>query len=151
MKRLNLPTYSFNIKSENGHRQILDPCRSKWVSLTPEEWVRQHIVNYLAAEFGYPIGLIATEMAIRLNSRLRRCDIVVHNRRGEPAMIVECKAPEVRLSQDSFDQANSYNWALGVRFLLITNGLSHYCLERIENSFIFRDSLPEFDYLDSQS
>ena len=151
MKRLNLPTYSFNIKSENGRRLIFDPCRSKFVHLTPEEWVRQHIVLYLSEELNYPMGLIATEMAIALNSRLRRCDIVVHDRRGAPAMIVECKAPAVTLSQASFDQVNQYNWALGVPFLIISNGIQHFCLERKENAFFFRKSFPDFDYLDSHS
>ncbi len=151
MKRLNLPTYSFNIKSENGRRLIFDPCRSKFVLLTPEEWVRQHIVLYLSNELNYPLGLIATEMAIALNSRLRRCDIVVHDRRGAPAMIVECKSPVVTLSQSSFDQVNQYNWALGVPFLIVSNGIQHFCMERKENTFFFRKSFPDFDYLDSQS
>ena len=151
MKRLNLPTYSFNIKSDGKRRLIFDPCRSKWVSLTPEEWVRQHIVRYFTEELDYPQGLIATEMAIDLNSRLRRCDIVVHNRKGSPAMIVECKAPGITLSQNSFDQVNQYNWALGVPFLVVSNGIQHFCLERQNEAFIFRDSFPGFDQLDSQS
>lgn len=130
---------------------IFDPCRSKWVALTPEEWVRQHIIRYLSDELGYPKGLIATEMAITLNSRLRRCDIVVHNRNGSPALIVECKAPSVGLSQASFDQVNQYNWALGVPFLIVSNGMKHYCLESKEGNFIFRENIPDFDYLDSQS
>ena len=151
MKRLNLPTYSFNIKSENGQSLIFDPCRAKWLVLTPEEWVRQHIVRYLSDDLDYPLGLIATEMAIALNTRLRRCDIVVHNRSGNPALIVECKAPGIVLSQATFDQANQYNWALGVPFLIVTNGITHFCMERIDNTFVFRKSFPEFDYLDSQS
>lgn len=151
MKRLNLPTYSFNIKSENDRRLIFDPCRQKWVVLTSEEWVRQHIVRYLCDDLNYPLGLIATEMAIVLNSRVRRCDIVVHNRKGLPAMIVECKAPAVNLNQASFDQANQYNWALGVSFLVVSNGLKHFCMERIDNSFTFLKSFPDFDHLDSHS
>ncbi len=151
MKRLNLPTYSFNIKSEKDSHEIFDPCRSKWVVLTPEEWVRQNIIKYLTEELGYPIGLIATEMSIKLSSRIRRCDIVVHSRDGQPVLIVECKAPEVSLNQNSFDQVNRYNWALGVPFLIISNGLVHFCLERKGDSFFFRKSFPDFDYLDSQS
>lgn len=150
MKRLNLPTYSFNIKSENGRRLIFDPCRSKWVVLSPEEWVRQNFVKYLNDELKYPLGLIATEMTITLSSRKRRCDIVVHNRNGMPAIIVECKAPEVNLTQSSFDQANNYNWALGVPFIIITNGILHYCLESTGGAFVFRQSFPLFDQLDSQ-
>ena len=151
MKRLNLPTYSFNIKSENEHRLIFDPCRSKWVALTPEEWVRQNLVRYLNEELDYPLGLIGTEVAIALNSRLRRCDIVVHNRDGAPVLIIECKAPGVKLSQASFDQVNRYNWALGVPFLIISNGMQHFCLERKDNIFVFRSSFPHYDLLDSQS
>ena len=151
MKPLNLPTYSFNIKSDNDSRMIFDPCRLKWVALTPEEWVRQHIVKYLSEDLKYPIGLIATEMSIKLSSRTRRCDIVVHNRKGKAALIVECKAPEISLNQDAFDQANRYNWALGVPFLVITNGMKHFCLERIENSFVFLNSFPYYERVDSQS
>lgn len=151
MKRLNLPTYSFNIKSDNGRRLIFDPCRSKWVALTPEEWVRQHLIRYFSEDLGYPLGLIATEMSVMLSSRLRRCDIVVHNKRGEAVMIVECKAPGINLSQASFDQVNQYNWALGVPLLIVSNGMKHFCLEREGNKFVFRDSFPDFDHLDSQS
>ena len=151
MKRLNLPTYSFNIKSEGERSLIFDPCRSKWVVLSPEEWVRQNILKYFTDDLSYPPGLIATELPILLNQRVRRCDIVVHNRKGEAVMIVECKAPEIMLSQKTFDQANQYNWALGVPFLLITNGLNHYCLERVEGQFKFRTAFPSYEEIDSQS
>ena len=148
MKRLNLPTYSFNIKSENGTQVIFDPCRSKWVSLTPEEWVRQHFVKYLSEELSYPISLIATEMSIKINSLSRRCDIVVHNRSGRPVLIVECKAPEIKISQSTFNQANAYNWALGLNFIIITNGVNHYCLENEDGKFVFRKNFPDYDALE---
>jgi hypothetical protein len=151
MKPLNLPTYSFNIKSENSSKLIFDPCRLKWVALTPEEWVRQNFVRYMLEELGYPAGLISTEMSIKINGMKRRCDIVVHNRSGLPVLITECKAPDVILGQSVFDQANSYNWALGVPFLVITNGMKHYCLESSEGKFKFRDNFPPYDLLDSHS
>jgi hypothetical protein len=151
MKRLNLPTYSFNIKSEGERQLIFDPCRSKWVYLSPEEWVRQNLLKYLTEDMKYPAGLIATEMSIKINSLDRRCDIVVHNRQGIPVMIVECKAPEVKLSQETFDQANNYNWALGLNFIIVTNGMRHFCLEKEGDHFVFRDSFPDYDDLDFQS
>jgi len=151
MKRLNLPTYSFNIKSENDRKLIFDPCRAKWVFLSPEEWVRQNFVRYLVDELNYPQSLIVTEMSIKLNTQNRRCDIVIHDREGKPKMIVECKSPDVKLSQATFDQANNYNWALGLSFIIITNGLSHFCLERKDNKFEFRKNFPEYDQLGIQS
>ena len=151
MEALNLPTYSFNINSEAGSKLIFDPCRLKWVTLTPEEWVRQNFVRYMLENLGYPAGLISTEMAININGMKRRCDIVVHNRSGLPVMITECKAPEIGLDQSVFDQANSYNWALGVPFLVLTNGMKHYCLESRDGKFSFRDSFPSYDLLDNHS
>lgn len=153
MKRLNLPTYSFNIKSEQGGQQIFDESRKKWVALTPEEWVRQHLISYLVHALGYPVSLIATEMSIRINGQPRRCDIVIYNRAAEPVMIVECKSPDVPLSQAVFDQAARYNWHMQVSYLLITNGLKHYCarIDRERRVFSLLDHIPNYEELLSHS
>lgn len=147
MKRLNLPTYSFNIKSEAGAEFIFDESRRKWVSLTPEEWVRQHILQYLIHEKNYPVSLIAVEMGIRINGLKKRCDLVVFNRAAEPVMIVECKAPEVSLNQKVFDQAARYNWDMQVPYLLISNGIQHYCarIDSQVNSSVLLSQIPDYD------
>ena len=128
MQRLNLPTYSFNIKSGEGQELIFDIFRKRWVPLTPEEWVRQTFARYLCESLGYPESLMLLEQKITHNSLTRRCDIVVYDRSGKPLLLVECKAPEVTLNQKAFDQIARYNMVLGVGFLLVTNGLVHYSI-----------------------
>lgn len=153
MQRLNLPTYSFNIKSPEKGPLIFDESRKKWVALTPEEWVRQHLLNYFIRDLGYPIGLVAVEMAIRINGLNRRCDLVVFNRRGEAVLIAECKAPEVKLEQKVFDQVARYNLDFQVPYLLISNGLQHYCAELdVKNkAYRYLDRFPDYSLLDSHS
>ncbi len=153
MQRLNLPTYSFNIKSLDKGEQIFDICRKKWVALTPEEWVRQHLLHYFTTELNYPAGLVAIELSIRINGLNRRCDMVVFNRRGTPVMIAECKAPEVKLEQKTFDQVARYNLGFQVPYLLISNGMKHFCalLNQSEGDYRFLDSFPDYSVLDSHS
>ena len=105
---------------------ILDPIRRKYVKLTPEEWVRQNFVQYLINEGKYPAGLLGIEVFFRLNKLKRRIDILVHNRAGQPILIVECKAPEVKLDEVVFDQIATYNFKLKLPYLVVTNGLHHY-------------------------
>ncbi|MEA1878298.1 MAG: type I restriction enzyme HsdR N-terminal domain-containing protein [Bacteroidota bacterium] len=153
MQRLNLPTYSFNIKSLDKGKQIFDICRKKWVALTPEEWVRQHLLHYFTTELNYPAGLVAIELSIRINGLDRRCDMVVFNRRGIPVMIVECKAPDVKLEQIVFDQVARYNLDLQVSYLLISNGKKHFCalLDQSGKNYRFLDNFPDYSTLDSHS
>lgn len=106
---------------------MFDPCRKVWVALTPEERVRQHFLNYLVHERQCPSGLIRTEHEIKLNGMSKRADIVVHDDHGQPLALVECKAPDVRIDQAVFDQAVRYNLVFKVRWLMLTNGLKHYC------------------------
>lgn len=152
MQRLNLPTYSFNIKSLDKGRQIFDICRKKWVAFTPEEWVRQHLLHYFTTELNYPVGLVAIELAVRINKLNRRCDMVVYNRKGLPVMIVECKAPEVKLDQKVFNQVSGYNLDLQVRYLLVSNGIIHFCarLNQAGGSYTFLQKFPDYSILDSQ-
>ena len=110
---------------------MLDVYRKRFVKLTPEEEVRQRFARYLVEEKGYPSSLIQTEYALKVNKLSRRCDILVHKPAGHPALLVECKAPEVKISQDAFDQAARYNLAFRLSYLIITNGMKHYCC-RIE-------------------
>jgi len=116
------------------------------VALTPEEWVRQHFVSYLTGWLGYPPGLIRIEGSFRLNSMLRRADILVHDRVGEPVLIVECKAPEVKITQEVFDQVINYNFNYGVGYLVVTNGITHFAgkIDIAGRSFILLDHIPDY-------
>jgi hypothetical protein len=128
---------------------VLDVYRKRFVKLTPEEEVRQRFARYLVEEKGFPASLIMTEYSLKLNKLTRRCDILVHKPAGHPALLVECKAPEVSISQASFDQVARYNLAFRVRYLIVTNGLKHYCCqldfetERIE----FLQEIPSYEAL----
>ena len=146
MQQLNLPSYPFKIKSENGRKQIFDEIREKYVALTPEEWVRQNFVKYLVHEKNYPKGLITIEASLSYNTLIKRSDIVAHNRLGQPTLIVECKAPEIKLSQETFDQAAMYNLILKVGHIIITNGLSHYCctINNEKSTFEFISEIPNY-------
>jgi hypothetical protein len=126
LKLLNLPQYSFRISSSEGREMILDPIRRKYVKLTPEEWVRQNFVQYLINEGKYPKGLIGIEVLSGYNNLKKRVDILIHNRQGQPVMIVECKAPEVKIDDKVFDQIVCYNMGFKVPYIVVTNGIDHY-------------------------
>ena len=126
MKELNLPQYSFRIAGKEGSKMILDPLRRKYVKLTPEEWVRQNFVQYLITEGKYPPGLIGIEIMIRFYRIKRRIDILVHNRYGEPVMMVECKSHDVKIDSKIFDQIVCYNIDLQLPYIVVTNGMEHY-------------------------
>jgi hypothetical protein len=135
MVKLNLPEYNFRVqKSEKGLR-IFDPIRKKFVALTPEEWVRQNFIQYLIEEKKYPVSLIAVETGVKYNRLQKRSDITVFDRKGNVWMIIECKAPEIKISQDVFDQVATYNMSgkKMTKFLAVTNGLKHYCCETTIN------------------
>lgn len=115
------------MRTLSGAEEVFDPCRKVWVALTPEENVRQHFLNYLVNDRLCPQGLIRTEHEIKLNGMSKRADIVVHDDHGNPLALVECKAPEVRIDQAVFDQAVRYNLVFKVNWLILTNGIKHYC------------------------
>jgi hypothetical protein len=124
---LNLPDHGVEIRHEPEGDRVFDPVRRRWVALTPEEWVRQHVLNYLVHELECPASLIAVERALEVNRLVKRADAVVYDRLGAPVLLVECKAPSVKLDQRAFEQAARYNTVFKVPFLLITNGLVHFC------------------------
>lgn len=146
MQNLNFPSFSFRLKASENKRLIFDIVRKKYVVLTPEEWVRQHTIHYLHFEKKYPISLMAVEKQVKINSLTRRTDIVIYNREGKPSIVVECKAPEVAISQATFDQIARYNLELDATFLMVTNGLNHYhCVMDHENqTYVFLEELPSF-------
>lgn len=147
MHELNLPPYPFKLKRVGAVTQIYDVFRRKWVVATPEEWVRQHMAMYLT-ERGYPRERLAVEYTLTLNGMSRRADLVAFDRFGRPLLLVECKAPEVPISQATVDQAARYNIVLGVECVVVTNGLQHYCLiKNSSESWVFSSSIPEFSSL----
>ncbi len=126
--QLNLPPYDFQIKRTATGEKIYDPLRRKFVALTPEEWVRQHFVAFLVNEKGYPASLMANEVALNVNGTLRRSDTVVFDRTGRtPIVIIEYKACTVEITQKVFDQIVRYNMALHAKYLIVSNGIKHYC------------------------
>ena len=146
MQQLNLPTYKFRIKSTKNKYVIFDIVRKKYVSLTPEEWVRQHLIHYLIEEKKYPISLIAIEKQLIINNLTKRTDILVFNSEGMPEIIVECKAPSVKITQHAFDQISRYNLKLNANYLMVSNGLEHFnCKMDTENeTYVFLKSLPSY-------
>ena len=147
MMSLNLPPYETKIAEREGKRQIFDPLRKSYVALTPEEWVRQHFVNYLLQYKGYPTTLTANEVGITLNGMSRRCDTVIYDKSLKPRAIVEYKAPTVKITKEVFAQISRYNLVLRVDYLIISNGLQHYCcrMDYENNSFTFLQEIPDYD------
>lgn len=145
MWQLNLPAYIFNIKYVNNKQLIFDSQRKKYVVLTPEEWVRQHLIRFLIEEKKYPAALLVVEQQIMFNGMRKRCDAVVYNQNAEPLMIIECKAPTVVIRQATFDQVAVYNSSLNVPYYLISNGLQHFCVKinAKERTLLFLNDIPE--------
>lgn len=124
-----LPSCDFRFRDHQNKKQIFDVIRKKFVALTPEEWVRQHLIHFFIHQQKYAPGLIAVEMPVNVNGLKQRADIVVYTRSGKPAMIVECKAPSVPLTKAVFNQAARYNMQLQVEYMMVSNGLQHYCAQ----------------------
>ncbi len=150
MERLNLPTYSFNIKSEGERKYIFDGIRRKYILLTPEEWVRQNFIRYLSEEKQYPLSLFGVEMHFRINKLSKRGDIILFNRKGEAKVIVECKASAVRINQKAFDQIARYNMKFRVDYLIVTNGMQHYCcrMDYDKGTYTYLEEIPAFEELE---
>jgi len=135
MQKLNFPTYRFRLKNSENKTAIFDDIRKKFVMLTPEEWVRQHAVQWLLQEKNYPLSHINVEKALKINGLNKRYDIVVFEPNGQLRLLVECKAPQVQITESVFDQIARYNLALNAEFLMVTNGLNHYfCQMDFEHS-----------------
>ena len=147
MLALNLPAYETKITENDGKRQIFDILRKCYVALTPEEWVRQHFVHYLIDHKGYSKALMGNEVSILLNNTKRRCDTVVYDRSMRPRVIVEYKAPSVRITKDVFAQISRYNLILKVDYLIVSNGIQHYCckMDYTDNTFVFLQEVPEYN------
>ena len=147
MYSLNLPDYPHKIKQENNKAYIFDFIRKKYLVLTPEEWVRQHFVHYLITLKKFPSSLIVIEKGLKLNEMQKRADVLVYNKNGNPLVLVECKAATVKITQETFNQIARYNMVFHVPYLIVTNGLQHYCckIDFSNQSFAFLDDIPMFD------
>lgn len=148
---LNLPAAALSLRQGPRGAEVYDTLRRKWLMLTPEEWVRQNFVHYLHTECGYPMSMMANEVAIRLNDTLKRCDTVVYSPALRPMAIVEYKAPDVQLTREVFEQIIRYNIVLDVDHLIISNGLCHYCCrvsrDGARPKVEFLDRIPEYGEL----
>ena len=150
MTELNLPKYNMRIsRDRNNNIKIFDSIRKKFVSLTPEEYVRQHFTNWLINYLHYPMGLIANEVKISLNSTIKRCDTIVYSNTGDPMMIIEYKAPHISINQNVFDQIVRYNMVLKTKYLVVSNGMQHYCcsIDYENNSYQFIPHIPTYEEL----
>ena len=149
MYQLNLPQYAVRVREDNGHHSIFDILRRKYVALTPEEWVRQHFIHYLTDHLGYPKAWLANEVELKYGSKRLRCDSVLYDNKLQPRMIIEYKAPTIQLQQRVFDQISVYNMLLHVDYLVVSNGLQHYCcrMDYINNRYVFLEEIPRYDLL----
>ena len=143
---LNLPPFDLRLRDNGGRRQVFDVLRRRYVALTPEEWVRQHFVHFLIVYKGYPKGLLANEVELRVGEKRLRCDTLLYNRVMQPQMIVEYKAPDVAITQRVFDQITVYNLLLHVDYLVVSNGRQHYCcrMDYEQQSYTFLHDIPEW-------
>jgi len=147
MDKLNLPSFPFKIKQSPPKTLIFDELRKKFIVLTPEEWVRQHLVQYLIQDLEYPRSLIKLESGLYYHKMPKRSDILIFNRNGRPLMIVECKAPKIVLNKDTFYQVAMYNAALKADYITISNGLKHFCckIDHETNDYQFLPEIPSYE------
>lgn len=146
MQKLNFPAYTFRFKNSENKVAIFDDIRKKFIFLTPEEWVRQHVVRYLINEKKYPVSHLNVEKVLKVNGLTKRYDVVVFKPDGSIMLLVECKAPGVSISQQTFDQIARYNMTLNAQHMMLTNGLSHYCcqMDYAAGKYLFLREVPEY-------
>lgn len=145
LPQLNFPAYDFRLKKmDSGATGIFDRCRKLFVELTPEEWVRQHLVSFLVEEREFPQSHIVVEKSLKLNNTSKRADVIVYDNALQPLLIAECKEPGVKLSQQVLDQALRYNLVFGVKFLVLTNGLKHYVCRMDDAGVVMLDDIPNY-------
>jgi len=147
LPKLNLPDLPVRIKRESGEDKVFDPIRKKWLLLTPEEWVRQSFLLYMNHIHHYPLSLAQTEKRLKLNNTIKRADIVFYDNLLKARVIVECKAPEIKLSKDVFEQLSRYYFALHADVLIVTNGMEHFAFSYVNNKVKYLTEIPDFKSL----
>ena len=147
MYELNLPTYEIQLRGMREKPEIFDFLRRRYVKLTPEEWVRQHFVHWLVEHKGYPKGLLGNEIELQVGEKKLRCDSILYDSNAHPVMIIEYKAPTIALSQKVFDQISAYNLLLHVDYLVMSNGIEHYCcqMDYERNCYYFLQDIPYYE------
>lgn len=147
MQKLNFQLYNFRFKNSENKVSIFDEIRKKFIILTPEEWVRQHVVQFLLEEKKYPKSLINVEKVLKVNGLRKRYDVVVFNPDGSIFILIECKAPEIKIAQTTFDQIARYNMTMKAQYLMVTNGLNHYfCqMDYEDEKYEFLSALPDYN------
>ena len=129
MDKLNFPEFACNIRKKAGKVEIFDIIRKKYVYLFPEEWVRQHAINYFINHLDYPKSLVRVESGLHYNHLEKRSDILIYNKEGRPYFLIECKSYKIKINQSALNQATVYNKALNAEFILLTNGINHFCCQ----------------------
>ena len=150
MVQLNLPPYNIKVKNEDGRRKIFDILRRKYFVITPEEWVRQHFIHFLIDHKGYPVSLLANEVALSVGDKVIRADSVLYDKNLSPRMIIEYKAPHIKLTQKVFDQISAYNLLLPVDYLIVSNGIETYIckMDYAQQTYVFLETVPDYKSLD---
>lgn len=145
--QLKFPTYKFKTKSEQNTNYVFDIVRKKYVVLTPEEWVRQHVLHYLTLDKNYPYSLLAVERGLNVNGRKKRFDVLAFNKNGQPQLLIECKSPDIEINIAVFEQIAVYNSTFGVKQLLVTNGLQHIVVQYTADfkEYTFLEDVPEWE------
>lgn len=151
MEKLNLPQYDISIKTDSQNKYIFDIIRKKYLVLTPEEWVRQNFVRFLINDLHYPQSLMITENGLKLYNTIKRSDIVVYNRNAKPIAVVECKAPDVKITQETFNQVARYNIKFKAQIIIVTNGLCHYCAKYNDTNkkYTFLNKIPDYQFIET--
>lgn len=147
LPKLNFPPLKLRGRRVGNEAQIWDAVRGRWLVLTPEEWVRQHLIHCLVVEYGVDPHAVVCEYPVALNGQAQRADVVVVDRQGQPLLVAECKAPEIQISQATFDQAARYNSVLQAQYLILTNGLTHYCFRYADRAYQQMEGFPQLSAL----
>ena len=146
MEPLNLPPFDHKVKQVNGKPYIFDIIRRKYVSLTPEEWVRQHFIHLLITHYKYPKSLFAIETGMKYNKLAKRTDIMILANDGTPFLLVECKAPFIKIGEAALAQISRYNFTLRPAYLAATNGMNHYCFQAKDGQIHYMDDFPVYGF-----
>lgn len=142
---VNFPNADLKLRQTDAVTQVWDIGRKKWLILTPEEWVRQHLLHYLVFHLNYPLSLLAAEQKVKYNQRNKRYDLLIYHSNGKPLLLAECKAPGVKINQVVMDQAAVYNKIIKAPYVCLSNGLQHFCVFYHENNFTFLNEIPTYE------
>ncbi len=145
MERLNLPPYEADLRKMDGKIHIFDPIRKKYLVLSPEEWVRQHFVHFLINQKGYPPSLISMESGLKYHERKKRTDLIAYGPQLIPLLLIECKAPSIKITKKTFSQISAYFSQISARYMVLTNGIEHFCFRPNSKELVFEENIPDYE------